>query len=53
MGLEDTIGNKTEDLGGEAKEATGDDSRKNEDNGAQARGGLTEIAEQARDLFTD
>jgi len=57
MGLDDKIGNKTEDLGGKAKEATGnitgDDSLKNEDKGAQAKGGLTDIAEQAQDLFTD
>ncbi len=38
MGLDDTIGNKT-----------GDDSLKNE----EAKGGLTDIAEQAQDLFTD
>ncbi len=53
MGLDDTIGNKTEDLGGKAKEATGnvtgDDSLKNE----EAKGGLTDIAEQAQDLFAD
>jgi len=57
MGLDDTIGNKTEDLGGKAKDATGnltgDDNLKNEDKGAQAKGGLTDIAEQAQDLFTD
>ena len=58
MGLDDTIGTKTEDLGGKAKEATGnitgDDNLKNEDKGAQANGGgLTDIAEQAQDLFTD
>ncbi len=56
MGLDDTIGNKTEDLGGKAKEATGSitgDDLKNEDKGAQAKGGLTDIAEQAQDLFTD
>ncbi len=57
MGLDDTIGNKTEDLGGKAKDATGnltgDDSLKNEDKGAQAKGGLTDIAEQAQDLFAD
>jgi uncharacterized protein YjbJ (UPF0337 family) len=62
MGLDDTIGTKSEDLGGKAKEATGnitgDDSLKNEDKGAQAKGaqakgGLTDIAEQAQDLFAD
>jgi len=59
MGLDDTIGNKTEDLGGKAKEATGnvtgDDSLKNEGGGEgdQANGGLTDIAEQAQDLFAD
>jgi uncharacterized protein YjbJ (UPF0337 family) len=61
MSLDDTIGTKTEDLGGKAKEATGnvtgnitgDDSLKNEDKDAQAKGGLTDIAEQAQDLFTD
>ncbi len=57
MGLDDTIGNKTEDLGGKAKEATGnitgDDSLKNEGKGAQAKGGLTDIAAQAQDLFAD
>ena len=54
MGLDDTIGNKTEDLGGKAKEATGnitgDDSPTNGDKGAQAKGDLTDIAEQAQDL---
>jgi uncharacterized protein YjbJ (UPF0337 family) len=57
MGLDDTIGNKTEDLGGKAKDATGnltgDDNLKNEGKGAQAKGGLTDIAEQAQDLFAD
>ena len=44
MGLDDKIGNKTEDLGGKAKEATGnltgDDSLKNEGKGDQAKAGL-------------
>ncbi len=57
MVLDDTIGNKPEDLGGEAKDATGnltgDDSLKNEIKGDQAKGGLTDIAEQAQDLLAD
>ncbi len=57
MGLDDTIGNKTEDLGGKAKEATGnitgDDSLKNEGKGDQAKAGLKGAVENVKDAVGD
>ncbi len=57
MGLDDKIGNKTEDLGGKAKEATGnitgDDSLKNEGKGDQAKAGLKGAVENVKDAVGD
>jgi len=57
MGLDDKIGNKTEDLGGKAKEATGnvtgDDSLKNEGKGDQAKAGLKGAVENVKDAVAD
>lgn len=57
MGLDDKIGNKTEDLGGKAKEtagkATGDDSLKNEGKGDQAKAGLKGAVENVKDAVSD
>ena len=57
MGLDDKIGNKTEDLGGKAKEATGnltgDDNLKNEGKGDQAKAGLKGAVENVKDAVGD
>ncbi len=57
MGLDETIGNKTEDLGGKAKEATGnitgDDNLKNEGKGDQAKAGLKGAVENVKDAVGD
>jgi uncharacterized protein YjbJ (UPF0337 family) len=59
MSLGDKIGNKAEDLGGKAKEATGnvtgDEQLKAEGQGDQAKAGLKDavehVKEAAKDLF--
>jgi len=52
-----TTGNKTEDLGGKAKEATGnitgDDNLKNEGKGDQAKAGLKGAVENVKDAVGD
>ncbi len=57
MGLDDKISNKTEDLGGKAKEATGnltgDDSLKNEGKGDQTKAGLKGAVENVKDAVGD
>ncbi|MGA9869990.1 MAG: CsbD family protein [Rhodococcus sp. (in: high G+C Gram-positive bacteria)] len=53
MGLDDKIGNKSEDLGGKAKEATGsvtgNDDLKNEGKGDQVSAAVKDGAEKVKD----
>jgi uncharacterized protein YjbJ (UPF0337 family) len=55
MGAEDKISNKIDDLGGKAKEATGnvtgDDSTKNEGKFDQAKSSLKDAGEKVKDAF--
>ena len=57
MGAEDKISNKIDDLGGKAKEATGnvtgDDSTKNEGKFDQAKSSLKDAGEKVKDAFKD
>ena len=57
MGAEDKISNKIDDLGGKAKEATGnvtgDDSTKNEGKLDQAKSSLKDAGEKVKDAFKD
>jgi uncharacterized protein YjbJ (UPF0337 family) len=57
MGAEDKISNKVDDLGGKAKEATGnvtgDDSTKNEGKFDQAKSSLKDAGEKVKDAFKD
>jgi len=57
MGIADKAQNKTEELGGKAKEAAGkvtdDDSLKNEGKGDQAKGNLKQAGEKVKDVFKD
>ena len=55
MGADDKISNKIDDLGGKAKEATGnvtgDDSTKNEGKVDQAKSSLKDAGEKVKDAF--
>lgn len=55
MGADDKISNKIDDLGGKAKEATGnvtgDDSTKNEGKFDQAKSSLKDAGEKVKDAF--
>lgn len=55
--LTEPTSNKSEDLGGKAKEVTGevtgDDSLKNEGKGDQAKAGLKSAAENVKDAVGD
>jgi uncharacterized protein YjbJ (UPF0337 family) len=55
MGLDDKMDNKTESLGGKAKEAvggaTGDDELKNQGKGDQAKADLKDGVEKVKDAF--
>lgn len=57
MGADDKISNKIDDLGGKAKEATGnvtgDDSTKNEGKFDQAKSSLKDAGEKVKDAFKD
>ncbi|MEA5359619.1 CsbD family protein [Amycolatopsis sp., V23-08] len=57
MSLGDKIGNKAEDLGGKAKEATGnvtgDEQLKAEGQGDQAKAGLKDAVEHVKDAAKD
>ncbi|MFG1640353.1 CsbD family protein [Amycolatopsis sp. NPDC049252] len=57
MSLGDKIGNKVEDLGGKAKEATGnvtgDEQLKAEGQGDQAKAGLKDAVEHVKDAAKD
>ncbi|MBG6215637.1 uncharacterized protein YjbJ (UPF0337 family) [Arthrobacter sp. CAN_A6] len=55
MGLDDKIGNKSQDLGGKAKEgfgkATGNESMEAEGHGDQAKSSLKDAGENIKDAF--
>ena len=57
MSLDDKIGNKVEDLGGKAKEATGnvtgDEQLQAEGKGDQAKAGLKDAVEDVKDAAGD
>ncbi len=57
MGLDDKVGNKSEDLGGKLKEgtgkATGDDQLQAEGKGDQAKASLKDGVEHAKDAAKD
>jgi len=53
MGLDDKIGNKTEDLGGKAKEATGNDSLKKRTKAPRPKAASPTSPSRHRTFFTD
>ena len=53
MGLDDKVSNKTEDLGGKAKEATGDRSMEGEGKDDQSKASAKQAGEHVKDAAKD